>query len=251
MAETTARQPRPHRRSTSSSSIRKPGAHLERGRRPRRLRADARRRPRELPEVPDGSTTPSPIPKTELDIRQELDVDSGAELRRLQRAVPGRPPLHRLLDRGARRRSSCRGARRTCSSASTAGSPRCRAATAPTTAAEIEWAAWNDQIVPELERMRTEFLPAGTAYDDPNQHVAEADRATTRVVYTGLFTPGPTPPSSPSPSWSPGSSAATSTCCSASRAGPRRSSCATALDEMFDIQFTLWGDDGAARARRS
>ena len=59
------------------------------------------------------------------------------------------------------------------------------------TMAEIEWAAWNDQVVPELERMQAEFLPAGTAYDDPNQAVAEADRATTRVVYTGLFTPRP------------------------------------------------------------
>ena len=57
------------------------------------------------------------------------------------------------------------------------------------TMAEIEWAAWNDQVVPELERMRAEFLPAGTVYDDPNQQVGEDDRGTTRVVYTGLFTP--------------------------------------------------------------
>src|SRR5262249_42248041 len=56
-------------------------------------------------------------------------------------------------------------------------------------AAEIEWAAWNDQVVPELERMKNEFLPAGTSYDDPNQAVAAADRGTTRVVYAGLFTP--------------------------------------------------------------
>ena len=43
--------------------------------------------------------------------------------------------------------------------------------------AEIEWAAWNDQVVPELERMKNEFLPAGTVYDDPNQRCPESDRA--------------------------------------------------------------------------
>src|SRR3954470_13431984 len=42
------------------------------------------------------------------------------------------------------------------------------------TAAEIEWVAWNDQVVPELARMRDEFLPAGTVYDDPNADVAES-----------------------------------------------------------------------------
>ena len=42
------------------------------------------------------------------------------------------------------------------------------------TMAEIEWAAWNDQVVPELERMQDEFLPAGTAYADPNQQVARS-----------------------------------------------------------------------------
>src|SRR5262245_23373227 len=57
------------------------------------------------------------------------------------------------------------------------------------TAAEIEWTAWNDQVVPELERMKNEFLPAGTAYEDVNQQVAQDARASTRVVYTGLFTP--------------------------------------------------------------
>src|SRR6185295_18796598 len=43
--------------------------------------------------------------------------------------------------------------------------------------AEIEWAAWNDQIAPELERMKNEFLPAGAVYEDPNQRVPEEDRA--------------------------------------------------------------------------
>src|SRR5262245_45237594 len=37
------------------------------------------------------------------------------------------------------------------------------------TAAEIEWTAWNEQVVPELIRMKDEFLPAETTYEDPNQ----------------------------------------------------------------------------------
>ena len=64
------------------------------------------------------------------------------------------------------------------------------------TMAEIEWAAWNDQIAPELERMKRRVPPrAAPTYDDPNQQVPEADRPRTRVVYTGLFTPRPTPAS--------------------------------------------------------
>src|SRR5262249_28419840 len=57
------------------------------------------------------------------------------------------------------------------------------------TMAEIEWTAWTDQTAPELERMKSEFLPPDTKYEDPNTEVAEADRARTRVVYTGLFSP--------------------------------------------------------------
>ena len=56
--------------------------------------------------------------------------------------------------------------------------------------AEIEWAAWNDQVVPELERMKTEFLPAGTEYVDVNQQVAEADRANdARRVHRAVHAP--------------------------------------------------------------
>src|SRR4029450_4738679 len=57
------------------------------------------------------------------------------------------------------------------------------------TMAEIEWAAWNGQVVPELERMNKEFLPSGKVYGDPNRDVRENERVRTRVIYTGLFTP--------------------------------------------------------------
>src|SRR5205823_9040951 len=57
------------------------------------------------------------------------------------------------------------------------------------TAAEIEWTGWNDQVVPELERMRGEFLPADVAYEDPNARVPESKRPSTRVDYRGLFMP--------------------------------------------------------------
>jgi len=55
--------------------------------------------------------------------------------------------------------------------------------------AEIEWTAWNDQVAPERERMKNEFLPTDAVCDDPNRRVADEDRIGTRVVYTGLFSP--------------------------------------------------------------
>jgi hypothetical protein len=39
---------------------------------------------------------------------------------------------------------------------------------------EIEWAAWNDHRVPEIERMKQEFLPPGKVYEDPNRSVPRA-----------------------------------------------------------------------------
>src|SRR6185437_15336280 len=50
-------------------------------------------------------------------------------------------------------------------------------------------AAWNDQVVPELDRMRQEFLPGDVTYTDPNQLVPESDRSSTRVTWAGLFSP--------------------------------------------------------------
>ena len=138
--------------------IRKPGAHLDEG-----VVADDFVLMLgvdlvELPEVPAGRRRrhlPEGRPRHPPAARRRLRRRAP----RLQRSVPRRPALHRLLEGGARRRSSCRGARRTCSSASTAGPPRSRSGTAPTTMAEIEWAAWNDQVVPELERMQRRVPP--------------------------------------------------------------------------------------------
>lgn len=110
------------------------------------------------------------------------------------------------------------------------------------TAAEIEWAAWNEQMVPEIERMRSEFLPADTDYDDRNQHVAETDRSTTRVVYTGLFSPRPDTAECTKEqlvTWFLGSHEFLLQCIEgwAAQIVVRYS-----LDEMFDLQFQLWGD---------
>ena len=96
------------------------------------------------------------------------------------------------------------------------------------TMAEIEWAAWNDQVVPELERMTAEFLPAGTVYDDPNQQVAEADRADDpRRLHRAVHAAARHRRALQGAAGHLVPRAATSTCCSASRRGRRRSSCAT------------------------
>src|SRR5262249_42025030 len=107
---------------------------------------------------------------------------------------------------------------------------------------EIEWTAWNDQVVPELDRMKTEFLPASLKYDDPNQDVPEADRVGTRVVYTGLFTAAPEASELTKPElvqWFLGSPEYLLQCIEAwATQIPVR----FGLDVMFDIQWTLWGD---------
>jgi hypothetical protein len=108
--------------------------------------------------------------------------------------------------------------------------------------AEIEWTAWNETIVPELERMTNEFLPPGTVYADPNRDVAAEDRATTRVVYTGLFTPGPDTVDLSKErlvTWFLGSHEYLLQCIEAWAA---QIVVRYSLDEMFDIQWTLWGD---------
>jgi hypothetical protein len=110
------------------------------------------------------------------------------------------------------------------------------------TMAEIEWTAWNDQIAPELERMKSEFLPAGTVYGDPNQQVSEGDRAETRVVYTGLFTPGPNTVELAKEqlvTWLLGSHEYLLQCI---EAWATQITVRYGLDQMFDIQWTLWGD---------
>jgi hypothetical protein len=108
--------------------------------------------------------------------------------------------------------------------------------------AEIGWAAWNDQVVPELARMKDEFLPADTVYEDPNQLVAEADRVGTRVIYSGLFDPTPTTVALPKDqlvTWVLGSHEYLLQCI---EAWATQITVRYGLDVMFDIQYTLWGD---------
>ena len=110
------------------------------------------------------------------------------------------------------------------------------------TMAEIEWAAWNDQVVPEIERMKQEFLPAGTVYEDPNRKVPESRRAGTRVVYTGLFTPDARTVELAKPEiirWFLGSHEYLLQCI---EAWATQITVRYGLDVMFDIQWTLWGD---------
>jgi hypothetical protein len=108
--------------------------------------------------------------------------------------------------------------------------------------AEIEWAAWNDQVVPELDRMRTEFLPAGTSYEDVNQAVPAGERPVTRVVYSGLFSARSDighHTKSELVSWFLGSHEYLLQCI---EAWATQITVRFGLDVMFDIQFTLWGN---------
>jgi hypothetical protein len=229
-------------------AIRKPGAHLEDGVVADdfvlMLGVDLVNFPK-FPRVDDRVT----YARADLDIRQQLDVDSGAELpdysgryradlrftdfskdALANKLLPWSEQYLQLCVNGwaaevARRYGA-------------------------DVMAEIEWAAWNDQVVPELERMKDEFLPAGTiAADpnqqiaaDPNQQIAAADRASTRVVYTHLFSP-------------PANAADLSkeqlvTCFLGAHeyllqcieAWAAQIVVRYSLDDMFDIQWTLWGD---------
>ena len=108
--------------------------------------------------------------------------------------------------------------------------------------AEIEWAAWSDQVAPELPRMKNEFLPAEIDYEDPNQRVPEHERTRTRVTYTGLFT---APSNAVDLSkeqlvtWLLGSHEYLLQCI---EAWATQLTVRYGLDTMFDIQYTLWGD---------
>ena len=53
------------------------------------------------------------------------------------------------------------------------------------TMADIEWAAWTDQIAPEIDRWKRAYLPAGHHYEDPNPLVPEDRRRGTRIDYSG------------------------------------------------------------------
>ena len=220
--------------------IRKPGAHLEEGVVADdfvlMLGVDLVNYPK-FPKL-DNTIT---YPKKNLDLRYELDVDSGAEL--ADYSGPYRPEL-RYTDFSTEMLATrlipwSEAYLRLCVDGWSAQIAKRYGAE---TMAEIEWAAWNDQVVPEIDRMKGEFLPEGTSYEDPNARVAEADRATTRVVYTGLFSPRPglTDLSKPQlVTWVLGSHEYLLQCI---EAWATQITVRYGLDVMFDIQYTLWGD---------
>jgi hypothetical protein len=221
-------------------AIRKPGAHLEEEVVADdfviQLRVDLKNY-HKFPRVDDNVT----YPKTNLDIRQELDTDSGAELpdysgpykaelrftdfskeALASKFLPWSEAYMQLcVDGWAREVAKRYGAE---------------------TMAEVEWAAWTGQVVPELERMKNEFLPAGTVYEDPNSHVPENERVRMRVVYTGLFTPDSSTVKLSKPeivTWLLGSHEYLLQCI---EAWATQITLRYGLDVMFDIQWTLWGD---------
>ena len=197
-----------------------------------------------FPRVDDGVT----YAKANLDVRQQTDVDSGAELP--DYSGPYRADL-RFTDfsREALATRFLPWSERymlTCVDGWAAEVARRYGAE---TMAEIEWAAWNDQVVPELDRMRQEFLPADAAYDDPNRAVPEGERASTRVVYTGLFTPGPGCADLAKPElvqWFLGSHEYLLQCI---EAWATQITVRFGLDVMFDIQWTLWGETVLPRVK--
>ena len=220
--------------------IRKPGAHLEEGAVTDdfvlALGVDLTNFPK-FPRVDDNVT----YPRADLDIRQQLDVDSGADLPDYGGAY--RADL-RLTDFSSEALATrfipwSHEYLQLCVDGWAAEVTR-RYGTE--TMAEIEWTAWNEQVFPELERMKNEFLPAGAVYVDPNQTVPEAARATTRVVYAGLFSPSAATAGLSKPelvTWFLGSHEYLLQCI---EAWATQITVRYGLDVMFDIQWTLWGD---------
>ena len=198
-----------------------------------------------FPRVDDGVT----YPKRALDIRAERDVDSGAELP--DYSGPWRPDLRytdfshealttRLLPWSETYLQLC----------VDGWAAEIARRYGEATMAEIEWAAWIDQVAPEIERMRAEFLPEGVTYADPNAAVAEADRSNTRVVYTGLFTSRPGTAALTKPeavTWLLGSHEYLLQCIEGWAA---QIVVRYGLDVMFDIQWTLWGETVLPGAKR-
>lgn len=231
-------------------AIRKPGAHLQAEEVVAddfvlMLGVDLVDYPKFPKAVDDGVT----FPVTATDIRHQLDVDSGAELDDYSGEY--RPEL-RLTDfsRAALAARFLPFCEEYLVLALDAWAAEVAKRYGAATMAEIEWAAWNDQVVPEIGRMRREFLPAGTEYVDPNAAVAETDRAHTRVVYTGLFTP-PMDWSDRSKAdlvrWVLGSHEYLLQCI---EAWATQITVRYGLDVMFDIQYTLWGDTVLPGAKR-
>jgi hypothetical protein len=221
-------------------AIRKPGAHLEGVKVDdefaRQLGVDLVDFPK-FPKVDDDVT----YPRGDLDIRWQTDVDSGAELEDYR--GPYRPDLRftdfsrnalatRLLPYADDYAQLCvDGWAEEVTRRYGAG-----------TMAEIEWAAWTELIHPEIDRWVAEFLPEGTAYEDPNQAVPEEERPHTRVDHRGPFTPGPETAALSKPQlvrWLLGSHEYLLQCI---EAWATQVILRHGLDEMFDIQHALWGD---------
>ena len=221
-------------------AIRKPGAHLEEDVVPDdfvlMLGVDLVNYPK-FDKADDNVT----YAKAALDMRQEVDVDSGADLPDYSgpyradlrftdfsvealatRFIPFADGYTQLVVDGWAKEVSRRyGAE---------------------TMAEIEWAAWKDQTSPELERMRNEFLPDWVDYTDPNQAVPVDERPHTRVDYAGLFSPRPEAASLTKAelvTWFLGSHEYLLQCI---EAWATQITVRYGLDAMFDIQYTLWGD---------
>jgi hypothetical protein len=219
--------------------IRKPGAHLEED-----VVADdfVLMLGVDLTDFPKFARVDDDVtyPKGDLDVRQQLDVDSGAELP--DYSGPYRSDLRftdfsadalatKFLPWSARYLQVCVDGWAT----------EVAARYGAETMAEIEWTAWNDQVVPELERMKAEFLPPGTVYEDPNRQVPDDARARTRVDYDGLFTPRRDTVELSKPqlvTWLLGSHEYLLQCI---EAWATQITVRYGLDVMFDIQWTLWG----------
>ncbi len=220
--------------------IRKPGAHLEEGAIADdfvlMLGVDLTDFPK-FPRVDDSVT----YPKADLDIRQQLDGDSGAELP--DYSGPYRADL-RFTDfsKEALATRFLPWSEQYLLLVVDGWATEVAKRYGNETMAEIEWTAWNDQVRPELERMKNEFLPADTVYDDPNRGVRDEDRVGTRVAYTGLFTPGPDTVDLSKEqlvTWFLGSHEYLLQCI---EAWATQITVRYGLDTMFDIQWTLWGD---------
>jgi len=219
--------------------IRKPGAHLEEDVIADdfvlALGVDLAHFPK-FPRVDDGVT----YPKTDLDIRYQLDVDSGAELP--DYSGPWRPDLRYTdFSREALATKFLPWSERYLQLCVDGWAAEVAKRYGTETMAEIEWAAWNDQVVPELARMRSEFLPARIDYVDPNHDVSEDARAATRVVYTGLFSPRPDTGELTKPelvTWLLGAHEYLLQCI---EAWATQITVRYGLDVMFDIQWNLWG----------
>jgi hypothetical protein len=228
--------------------IRKPGAHLEEG-----VVADdfVLMLGVDLTNYPKFSRVDDSVtyPKADLDIRDQLDVDSGAELP--DYSGPYRADM-RLTDfsKEALATRFLPWSERYLQLCVDGWAAEVARRYGAETMAEIEWAAWNDQVVPEIERMKGEHLPPGTAYEDPNRHVPDADRPHTRVVYTGLFTPGSGTADLAKEQlvrWLLGSHEYLLQCI---EAWATQVTVRYGLDVMFDIQWTLWGNSVLPGAKK-